>query len=150
MVTIGEGPRSVVLDLCIQSCAVTSVVRGHLTKRLQGLGEDHRYDVLLVATELVTNVLEHTPGIGRLRVLRSNALCEITIEVDDTSELLPVYGRSRLGRTRGWGIVVVAKLAWEWGTRPLPVDGKTVFASVRCAEDETAAGWCEPVEWRWI
>lgn len=149
MVTTGEPPRSVILDLSIQSCTVPSAVRGHLTTSLLGLGEDHRYDVLLVVTELVANVLDHTPGIGRLRVRSSRARCEITVEVDDASEPPPVYGRSRLGGTRGWGIVVVAELAREWGARPLPGGGKTVFASVRCAEDDTAAGWCEPAEWHW-
>lgn len=144
MTTADEDSRSIVLDVTIAPTTLLSALRGHLTTSLQDLGEDHRYDILLVVTELVTNVLEHTPGTGRLRVLRSKAKCEVTIEVDDTSALPPEHGRSRLGGTRGIGIVAVNKIAREWGTRPSADGGKTVFASVRCANDETSAGRCPP------
>lgn len=146
MTTVEEDSRSVVLDLPIEPGIVMSALRGQLTWSLQDLGEDHRYDILLVVTELVSNVLDHTAGTGRLRVLRSNAKCEITIEADDTSDLRPVHGRSRLGDARGRGIVVVDSLACEWGTRSLPDGGKTVFASVRCGTDETVAASCADSE----
>ncbi|SMC96868.1 ATP-binding protein [Lentzea albidocapillata] len=146
MTTVEEDSRSMVLDLLIEPGIVMSALRGQLTSRLRDLGEDHRYDVLLVVTELVSNVLDHTAGTGRLRVLRANAKCEITVEVDDTSESQPMYGRSRLGETRGRGIVVVDNLSLEWGTHPLPGGGKTVFASVRCGTDETAATSCGAAE----
>jgi hypothetical protein len=87
----------------------------------------------------VSNVVDHTAGIGRLRVFRNRTPCEITIEVDDTSALPPVHGRSRLGGMRGRGIVVVGNLAREWGTRSLAGGGKTVFAAVSCR-----AGGTEP------
>ncbi|MGW4214700.1 ATP-binding protein [Lentzea sp. NPDC004789] len=132
MTTIGDDSTSVVLDLPVEPTSTVAQLRVRLAATLDDLGEDHRYDVLLVMTELVSNVLDHTAGTGRLRVLRSLAHCEITIEVDDTSELRPVHGRFRLGGMRGRGIVVIDKLAREWGTRSLADGGKTVFAAVGC------------------
>ena len=139
LMTVDEHPKSVVLDLSIEPTTVVSTLRGRLTTVLHDLGEDHRYDVLLVVTELVSNVLDHTPGTGRLRVFSSTVRCEITVEVDDTSALQPVHGRSLLGGTRGRGITVVDKLAREWGTWPLHDGGKTVFASITCAGDGNAS-----------
>lgn len=134
--TAGDGPAAMVLDLAVEPATNLSAVRGHIATALHDLGEDHRYDVALVVTELVSNVLDHTPGTGRLRIFRHTARCEITIEVDDSSPAQPVHGHSRLGGTRGRGIVVVDNLAHEWGTRPLPHGRKTVFASVRCPDDD--------------
>lgn len=134
--TAGDGPAAMVLDLAVEPTINLSAVRGHIATALHDLGEDHLYDVVLVVTELVSNVLDHTPGTGRLRVFWHTTRCEITIEVDDQSPAQPVHGHSRLGGTRGRGIVVVDNLVREWGTRPLPDGGKTVFASVPCPDDE--------------
>ena len=115
--TVDEGSMSVVLDLPVERTTVMPALRGDVAAILRDLGDDHRYDVLLIVTELVSNVLDHTPGTGRLRILRHNAQCEITVEVDDGSPAQPVHGRSRLGGTRGRGIVVV--------DNPLRDGGKT-------------------------
>ncbi|WP_052685469.1 ATP-binding protein [Lentzea aerocolonigenes] len=146
MKTVDEGPTSVVLDVTVEPAIALSALRGHIASSLRDLGEDHRYDVLLIVTELVSNVLDHTPGTGRLRILQHNARCEVTIEVDDRSSAQPVYGRSRLGSERGRGIVVVDSLARAWGIRPLPDGGKTVFASVRCPDGQHTCGSCGPDE----
>ncbi|MCR3750419.1 Anti-sigma regulatory factor (Ser/Thr protein kinase) [Lentzea californiensis] len=122
-----------VLDLPVHPGVAVSALRRDLTAALRGLGEDHLYDVLLVMTELVSNALDHTPGVGRLRVQRSQAPCAVTVEVDDISSAEPVYGLSRLPNDfRGRGIVVVDSLARTWGTRRRAGGGKTVFASVYC------------------
>lgn len=86
MTTVGEDSVSVVVDLPIEPTITMSALRGHLATTLDDLGEDHRYDVLLVVTEPVSNVLDHTPGFGRLRVVRSRTPCEITIEPDGGTE----------------------------------------------------------------
>lgn len=93
MTTVSEDSASVVLNLPIEPTSTVAELRVHLAITLDDLGEDHRYDVLLVMTELVSNVLDHAAGIGRLRVSRRKAPCEITIEVDDTSALRPVVRR---------------------------------------------------------
>jgi two-component sensor histidine kinase len=130
--TVGEDSRSAVLDWPIEPTSTVAQLRVHLATTMHDLGEDHRYDVLLVMTELVSNVLDHTAGFGRLRVSRNRILCEILVEADDTSALPPVHGRSRLGGMRGRGIVVVDNVAREWGTRSLVGGGKTVYAAVGC------------------
>ncbi|MFC3897068.1 ATP-binding protein [Lentzea rhizosphaerae] len=134
LMTAGDSPAAIVLDLVVEPTINLSAMRGRLATALHDLGEDHLYDVVLVVTELVSNVLDHTPGTGRLRVFRHTTRCEITIEVDDRSPARPVHGHSRLGGTRGRGIVVVDNVAREWGIRPLPDGGKTVFASVPCPD----------------
>ncbi|SDF74741.1 Anti-sigma regulatory factor (Ser/Thr protein kinase) [Lentzea fradiae] len=124
------------LDVPVAPGLSVSALRRWLTAALSALGEDHLYDVQLVVTELVTNVLDHTPGTGRLRLLHHLDPCRVVVEVDDTSPAAPVYGRSRLGENRGRGIVVVDRISAEWGCRPLAgggaVSGKTVFAVVDC------------------
>ncbi|KOV83253.1 ATP-binding protein [Nocardia sp. NRRL S-836] len=125
-----------VLDLPVRPGTAMSALRRELTAALHELGEDHLYDVQLVVTELVTNVLDHTSGTGRLRVLHHRAPCAVTVEVDDESPLEPVYGRSRLGEHRGRGMVVVDKISRQWGCRARAGSGKTVFALVDCVGQE--------------
>ncbi|WP_330277053.1 ATP-binding protein [Lentzea sp. NBC_00516] len=142
MTTARDSPAALVLDLVVDLGISLSELRARVTTALENLSEDHCYDVVLVVTELVSNVLDHTPGSGRLRILRHDVPCEIVIEVDDSSPKQPVHGSSRLGGTRGRGIVVVDNLAREWGSRVLPGRGKTVFASVPCPEDVDSGGAC--------
>ncbi|MEU7474742.1 ATP-binding protein [Lentzea sp. NPDC042327] len=126
---------ALVVDLPVAPGLALSALRREVTAALHVLDEDHLYDVQLVVTELVTNVLDHTPGTGRLRILHRTDPCSITVEVDDESPFEPVYGRSRLGEHRGRGIVVVDRISRQWGHRPRE-GGKTVFALVDCAAPE--------------
>ncbi|KOV88339.1 hypothetical protein ADL03_04965 [Nocardia sp. NRRL S-836] len=118
-----------------------SVLRGQVDTALTDLGPDHRYDVVLVVSELVRNVVDHTAGPGQLRLARSRNPCQITVEVDDASWLEPVRGRSRLGEHRGRGLVMVHTLSCDWGTR-FRLGGKTVFAQLRCGGEGMAAALC--------
>ncbi|MEV6717423.1 ATP-binding protein [Lentzea sp. NPDC051208] len=121
------------VDLPLRAGMSMASLRLDLAAALSDLGEDHLYDVQLVVTELVANVLDHTSSTGHLRVLRGQEPGAVMVEVDDESVVRPVYGRSRLGETRGRGIVVVDDLSREWGCRPCGASGKTVFALVECA-----------------
>jgi anti-sigma regulatory factor (Ser/Thr protein kinase) len=122
-----------VVDMPVRPGMSMSSLRRGLTKALGELGEDHLYDVQLVVTELVTNVLDHTPSsTGHLRILHGQDPCAVTVEVDDESVIEPVYGRSRLGENRGRGIVVVDNISQRWGTRSRGDAGKTVYAVVDC------------------
>ncbi|GGM92984.1 hypothetical protein GCM10011609_33090 [Lentzea pudingi] len=144
MTIADEDAASLVVDLPVERESLVPDVRREVDAALRDLGEDHRYDVLLVVTELVSNVLDHTAGPGRLRVLRGDAPCEVSVEVDDTSSARPRHGRSRLGPHRGKGMVVVGNVSNDWGTRPGPESGKTVFAVIRCGDGATSAAPCEP------
>ncbi|MCX2955110.1 ATP-binding protein [Lentzea sp. NEAU-D7] len=122
-----------VVDLPVTRGMCMASLRRDLTAALDGLGEDHLYDVQLVVTELVANVLDHTSSsTGHLRVLLRQEPCAVTVEVDDESAVRPVYGRSSLGEHRGRGMVLVDDISREWGCRPRGERGKTVFALVEC------------------
>ncbi|HEX8866164.1 MAG TPA: ATP-binding protein [Lentzea sp.] len=92
------------------------------------LSEDVRLDVLLVCTELASNAYEHAIGPRTVRVHRHDDF--IRVEVDDhTPAELPRLGESRLGDSRGRGLMLIAAIARCWGTREL-VGGKTVWAEI--------------------
>jgi signal transduction histidine kinase len=88
-------------------------------------------DVLLVMTELVTNVIQHTDGDGEL-VLAVRADV-IVIEVADTSPLFPRPRDLDLRGTSGRGLLLVAAIAQRWGSRPAfwgGQAGKVVWAEI--------------------
>lgn len=145
--TVDGESRSSVIDVPLERATAVATVRQQITTALHGLGEAHLYDVLLVVTELVNNVFDHTPGAGRLRVRRTHMPCKVSIEVDDTSALQPVRGRSRLGDSRGRGIVVVDNIADEWGTQMLADGGKTVFATISCDGQDPFGQACRHDTW---
>jgi len=138
-VLVGEDSKSLVVDLSIEPGTSMASLRGGVGGVLHDLGEDHRYDVLLVVTELASNVRDHACGVGRLRVFRSLVPCRVWVEVDDEVERLPVYGRSRLGENRGRGMMMVDGVSLDWGARPRPGGGKTVY-TVICCGDVPVAG----------
>lgn len=138
MPVVEEDSKPLVMDLPVEPHMMISDLRDHVDRVLHDLGEDHRYDVQLVITELVSDVLDHATGYGRLRVFRGRTPCQIFVEVDDESTLRPRQGQSRLGEHRGRGLVIVGKVAAEWGTRFPPSGGKTVHALIHCADEVSA------------
>jgi two-component sensor histidine kinase len=79
---------------------------------------------LLLVSELVTNACRHTAGPGELRfALRARVL---TIEVDDTSRVMPTRVPSEdRGPEGGYGMLLIEKLADSWHVERHS-DGKTV------------------------
>ncbi|SDJ58017.1 Anti-sigma regulatory factor (Ser/Thr protein kinase) [Lentzea albidocapillata subsp. violacea] len=103
-------------------------MRGWIGTLLRDLPEDVVLDVLLVCTELASNAYEHAEGPRTVRVQRHTDF--IRVEVDDhTPAELPRLGQSRLGDTRGRGLVLIAQLSRCWGTRAF-TGGKTLWAEV--------------------
>lgn len=95
---------------------------------LGDLSENVRLDVLLVCTELASNSYEHAAGPRVVRVQRHTD--HIRVEVDDhTPASLPRLGESRLGNSRGRGLMLIAAISRCWGTREM-VGGKTVWAEI--------------------
>jgi two-component sensor histidine kinase len=92
---------------------------------------DRADDVLLVTTELVQNVTQHTDDGGELHVvLRDDS---ILIEVTDTNPRMPRVQQPASGRTGGRGMLLVAAVARSWGSRPASWagrKGKTVWAEI--------------------
>lgn len=86
-------------------------------------------DAQLVVSELVANVLLHTPGGGELRVTPLPS--GVRVEVDDTTNdppVLLVTAGSVL--PHGRGMQIVSGLAAAWGVEWRRPRGKTVWAEL--------------------
>jgi anti-sigma regulatory factor (Ser/Thr protein kinase) len=110
------------------------VVRGWLRGNLRAWGLDGLSDVAeLLATELVTNVVEHVGTPMSVRASRQQDL--IRLEVDDPSPEPPVLESSGSSDDHGRGVFLVDALAGRWGAIRHPGDdGKTVWfeLDLRC------------------
>jgi hypothetical protein len=80
-------------------------------------------DVLLLATELVTNTVNHTRSMPVLTLTVSEA---IRVAVDDEDPTPPVVEPLAPGRPRGNGMRIIEAWASTWGTDARP-HGKTVW-----------------------
>jgi signal transduction histidine kinase len=82
---------------------------------------------LLCVTELVANVARHTSSRECVvKVVQDNG--DLTIEVQDDFGGIPaiIEARDPMEET-GRGLRIVDALAGEWGVRPLPGDGKSIW-----------------------
>ena len=93
-------------------------------------------DILLIVSELVTNVLRHGSGAPRLSVLCSADGARVRVEVADDSPIAPAPRPS--GPHGGFGLMVVGRLG-EWGTIPRGA-GKVVWCEVETADVTDGAG----------
>lgn len=82
-------------------------------------------DVLLVITELVDNVVQHTTGGGELYLRRDDGT--VWVEVHDYSRIFPRLQRTDHRRPGGRGLLLVAAVTDRWGSEPTPT-GKLVWA----------------------
>ena len=90
-------------------------------------GDTVHDDAQLVVSELVTNALMH--GDGSL-VLRASITGEtVQISVTDSGDELPEVLPLDPTRIGGLGLIVVDRIASEWGVSPFP-GGKTVWAAL--------------------
>ncbi|MGN9809952.1 ATP-binding protein [Micromonospora sp. BQ11] len=101
-----------------------SLVRRVAQQALRRWGlTDHADDVLLVATELVQNVTQHTDDGGELRMtVRDDA---VLIEVTDTNPAPPHRRQPHPDEVGGRGMFLIASVARRWGTRPGVWAGRT-------------------------
>ena len=133
----GAGRRCWTRDLAGAGPEALSGVRAWARGVLPDLGPEHLADVLIVAVELVTNALDHGGGPRLIRLTRIRVPCLVTVEVEDSNNGALTMGVSRFGEAghRGRGLVMIAKMAQDWGVRcDEPAVGKTVWSEVGCAE----------------
>lgn len=100
------------------------------TLRSWKVPEDKAGDVVLAASELVTNAFEHGSGGIALR-LRCSGDC-LLLEVRDSSPDTPVLRRPGLDSARGRGLALIQALSSGWGHRRAG-KGKWVWAEFRLA-----------------
>jgi anti-sigma regulatory factor (Ser/Thr protein kinase) len=84
-------------------------------------------DTLLVISELVQNVIQHTGDGGELAVSRLPDT--LLVEVFDHSPTMPRLYPPDPRRVGGRGMLVVDAISYTWGSRPTPT-GKVVWASL--------------------
>ena len=96
-------------------------------------GDETAAEVTLVASELVSNVIQHTDDGGELRAWRGE---RVRIEVSDGDPVVP-QPREEPTVLGGRGLRIVAQLADAWGTAVEP-QGKTVWAEFGGADGDRA------------
>jgi anti-sigma regulatory factor (Ser/Thr protein kinase) len=109
----------------------TGKVRRWAQSVLSTLHEDDLLDVLLVITELVSNVYDHGRFPARVKLRRSAKPCEVSIVSEDASAAAPQLRPSSPDSVRGRGLVMVDQLSKKWGVARRAV-GKCVWAVVPC------------------
>lgn len=125
-------PQAWALDLHGMDVPVLVQIRRWASRTLDGLSDAHLGDVLLVATELVTNAYDHGDGPVQVRMTYTPVPCRVRIEVDDSNAARPVI-KPASTRPRGRGMVIIDNLAQDWGVRGRPGTGtKTVWAEIAC------------------
>ncbi|WP_434446745.1 ATP-binding protein [Lentzea sp. E54] len=126
----GDTPKPLTQDLDDPTPSIAAV-RDWARDSLSDLDADVVEDVVLVVNELVSNAFDHGRASRQVRLHRSSNPCSIRVEVEDASLDAPVLGVSRLNAGRGRGLIIVARLAKDWGVVPQPA-GKTVWAEISC------------------
>lgn len=119
-----------VRDHAASAAAVREKIAGDLRGRVH---PDALDDVLLVATELVSNAVRHggasTAGrtsFGATWELHGD---EVFVGMEDPSPELPRVLPPDAFRPGGRGLAIVSAIASDWGVIPLPT-GKRVWATV--------------------
>ncbi|MET8852286.1 ATP-binding protein [Amycolatopsis sp. NPDC004625] len=125
-------PSSWSMDLRGTTAPALVEIRRWASRALTQVDDTYLGDVLLVATELVTNAYDHGDGPLQVRMSHTPNPCRVRLEVDDSCRDRPVLGTPSLERPGGRGMHIVAKLARTWGVLELPAGSKTVWAEVSC------------------
>ncbi|MFG1753323.1 ATP-binding protein [Streptosporangium sandarakinum] len=121
------------------------------------LGDDHPAvdDVVLAASELVTNAIRHSDsGPGDFIGLTLSATGEVVyIEVNDPGSLFSgPHVRREPYAEDGRGLLIIRELSLEWGARELgPGLGRTVWCAIRAvphSEDPKNLSVSEPTSGR--
>ncbi|MDI3386483.1 putative ATP-grasp-modified RiPP [Streptomyces sp. B-S-A8] len=91
--------------------------------------DERAEDILLCASELATNALQHTPPGRMFRVCLTLASDALRLEVHDAGNGTPHVREAGEGDGGGRGLLLVSALADEWGTARRAGPGKCVWAT---------------------
>ena len=116
------------IELQLASTESARLARDALVSMLDGASQQSAQAVLLVASELVSNVIMHTDGPGVLRAWPDGQ--SVHIEVTDQSpQRLPTARLTDPSESHGRGLRLVGTLSRDWGVR-VDATTKTVWADV--------------------
>ncbi|MDW8807197.1 ATP-binding protein [Streptomyces scabiei] len=107
-------------------------VKDHLTDWGHGEGSPDLDDIVLVASELASNVVRHGPLLEREFEVAVTALADGScfIEVSDEGTAVPRLQEAGEWDETGRGLRLVDHIAAAWGVWSRGRHGKTVWASV--------------------
>jgi len=103
--------------------------RQHVARACDGLARDLVEIAQLLATELVTNALDHGAGEITLGITRSER--DLRVDVGDTAPGRPRASVPPQDQTRGRGMLLVESMAAAWGVEPPAGNGKRVWFRLR-------------------
>lgn len=86
-------------------------------------------DAALVTSELVSNVVVHTPSTSVIRLELRRGLLSIAVYDDVPGDVCLVDPRGTLSEVHG--LLLVAQIAAAWGCSPTLAGGKVVWATLR-------------------
>ncbi|MFE7015760.1 ATP-binding protein [Streptomyces sp. NPDC057651] len=121
---------------CLPPSAALARQAVRTTVQCWGLPEDLADNAALIASELVTNAVQHTgpqdpdaPARCRLTIERI-APDTVRLEVADHHTRSPAKRTATEDDETGRGLVLVEALCVDWGTTPRPI-GKAVWAELK-------------------
>lgn len=121
-----EGPPDVVVPFQGDRTA-PGAVRRALVPLFDGADDPIAQDALLSASELVTNVVEHTDDGGEVRAWDPKPDVPMRMEVEDRDQSMPVRRAPAPDERTGRGLMMVDRASDAWGAFKTAV-GKVVWA----------------------
>jgi len=113
-------------------CAPDSaaVARRHVADACSHLGREFHDVAVLLASELVGNAVEHAHS-ETVYLVVDQRESRFRVEVHDDLAGRPVPQETDVLAPRGRGLMLVERLASEWGVDPSPRGGKQVWFQLR-------------------
>jgi anti-sigma regulatory factor (Ser/Thr protein kinase) len=93
---------------------------------------------VLLTSELVTNALRHETG-GTITLTITCVCGQLRIDVHDSSRRVPMPVNTPVDAEAGRGLLLVSRLATDWGFHPTP-SGKAVYFTLAFEDDPGADG----------
>jgi anti-sigma regulatory factor (Ser/Thr protein kinase) len=106
-----------------------AAARAAIVAAAKSWGFARRFDLALIASELVTNAVVHTTSSTIVVYCRSIAPSSVEVAVSDEGGGAPFVAAIDLGRVGGRGMRLVEAVAAAWGWHPLGTgEAKVVWA----------------------
>lgn len=110
--------------------ASAAVARRHVAEACSHLGREFHDVAVLLASELVGNAVEHGHS-DAIHLVVDQGASRFRVEVHDDQPGRPTPQQAEALAPRGRGLMLVERLAAEWGVDPSPRGGKQVWFQLR-------------------
>lgn len=107
-----------------------SLARHHVAGACSHLGREFQDVAMLLVSELVGNAVEHA-GSEVIHLVVEQGATRFRVEVHDELAGRPTARQPDILAPRGRGLMLVERLAAEWGVDPSPRGGKQVWFQLR-------------------